>query len=240
MSTSEKDTRLAILQYMQKAQRAEHRVNLLGRPYQRGNLEIDLDVTFTPEERATAGRCLAWLEDRGYIEPTYNDVGDPLNWLQITERGRQALSAGLLDALDTLLSQIDPGLLQMRHGAWSALAAQSPDSLQQAAHSMRELLRMVLERLAPREVVAQAEWHREGRVTRKEQVRWILEERGQYSQSTASVIDASCELVDALYARLSGIAHHGIQADLLQQVSRLMRTAENALEELLSSANGTK
>lgn len=36
----------------------EHRINMIGRPYQEGRLELPGDLEFGDEERVLAGRCL--------------------------------------------------------------------------------------------------------------------------------------------------------------------------------------
>ncbi|MBV8878872.1 MAG: toll/interleukin-1 receptor domain-containing protein [Planctomycetaceae bacterium] len=69
-----------------------NRTNLVGRPYQPGEVENHLKVRFTPEERALAIRSLRELEDSGLVIPTYRDVIAPADWLVLSQEGRAALA----------------------------------------------------------------------------------------------------------------------------------------------------
>jgi hypothetical protein len=55
----------------------------------------------------------------------------------------------VVDRLDEHLMSLDPGFVNMRRGAWDALASSNPDRCRHAAISHRELFRRVLQRLAP-------------------------------------------------------------------------------------------
>jgi serine/threonine protein kinase len=70
------------------------RVNVIGRPDQRGNLEIKLNVDFTPEERAFAGSILRDLEVQRLIIPTYADMISPTEALKITDAGLKVIKSG--------------------------------------------------------------------------------------------------------------------------------------------------
>ena len=127
-------------------------------------------------------------------------------------------------------------VLEKRHGAWSAYTAGTPHSLQQAAHSARELITKTLHSLSPdEEVVGRFNLSKIGDIERKHRVRYVLRERtGRVSKSTAKVIEDSCNLVDSLYARLSAVAHDGNSIDPARRdVESLIRTTEDALRNLL-------
>jgi hypothetical protein len=117
-----------------------------------------MGATFSPEERAAAHRALGELEDAELVAATHADLVAPFDWLEITEAGRRALERGTLDELDEWLHEIDPHLINIRQGAWAAVYSSQPDTIRQAAHSGRELIRQVLERLGPDEEVRRAEW----------------------------------------------------------------------------------
>jgi len=70
-----------------------NRTNVLGRPYQPGDLERHLNRTFTIEERARADRLMRQLESEGLLVPTHRDLISPGDWLIITAKGRKALAA---------------------------------------------------------------------------------------------------------------------------------------------------
>lgn len=80
--------------YGEQKDKSLFRINVIGRPYQRGNLETKLDVDLTPEERAFTGSVLRDLEQHRLIIPTYADVISPTEALKITEAGLQAVKKG--------------------------------------------------------------------------------------------------------------------------------------------------
>ena len=58
-----------------------HKISLLGRPFQLGELERALGGSaFTPNERASADRAFEELKRDGYIRPTFSDLAEPENW----------------------------------------------------------------------------------------------------------------------------------------------------------------
>lgn len=83
------------------APRLAHKMNLIGRPYQAGELEGALKITFTPEMRADAARAFDELKQHGFIVPTYDDLVDPENWVVITEAGMDYLNGALQDQVET-------------------------------------------------------------------------------------------------------------------------------------------
>ncbi len=141
--------KVALLECFGSRNEHQHRGNVLGRPSQRGALEHQLGVTFTTEERNAAHRALTELETAGLIQATHQDAIEPFNWLEISPAGKRALERHVLDVLDYRLLAIDPHLIEIRDGAWSAAYSAQPDATRQAAHSGRELIRQVLDRLAP-------------------------------------------------------------------------------------------
>jgi hypothetical protein len=124
---------------------------VLGKPYTPGELETDweLNTTFSSDERNEARKALEELVAGDFIRPTMSDMMVPDDWLEITEKGRTALTRNALDELDEVLLVIDSHLVEIRRGAWSALASNHPDSLRQAAHSGRELIDQTLKAGAP-------------------------------------------------------------------------------------------
>jgi DNA-binding PadR family transcriptional regulator len=113
-------------------------------------------VTLTNEERGAAYRALRELEDAGLVAPTVADLVSPFDWLELTDAGRRAVERHALDELDRWLQDVYPPLVDIRDGAWSAVYSSQPDALRQAAHSGRELIRQVLDRLAPDDEVHRA------------------------------------------------------------------------------------
>lgn len=229
------DLKFALLKCFNRGSGHQNRVNVLGRPYQKGALEHELEVKLTPRERGQASRCLRELEDDDLLRATHSDLANPLDWLEITASGRRALERKALDDLDCHLQLIAPGLTEIRHGAWSAASSHEPDSIRQAAHSARELITKVLHNLAPDAEVRKAPWFgNEDRVTRRHRIRLIMEKKqGRVSNSTLPVVETACELVENLYTRFSAVAHHAEPSTLRDQVVRMIRTSEDVLEDIL-------
>lgn len=217
------DMRTAILRIYARDGKS-HKINVLGRPYQAGALEAALGVKFDTEQRASAARAFSELLSSSLLQPTYDDIADPENWLVITEKGKNALSTGTFDRLDGALNELSPSFVTMRRGAWATSLSVGVDAPRQAAHSGRELLAQVLRHLAPD--VSYGE-----RLTRKERVRMAIKQRPSGTSGTdVEVIEHAASLVDSLYNKLSGIAHGpGGRAE----VNVLLRMVDLILELLL-------
>jgi hypothetical protein len=114
-------------------------------------------------------------------------------------------------ALRDMLSHLDPAFVEMLDGSETALQAGFPDSLSQAAHSMRDLYEQVIETLAPSEVVSQQPWfaptpEARGRVFQKIRLKFILP--GPITQVDDTLIDqldeeagAAKDILDLCIAR---------------------------------------
>ncbi len=144
------------------------------------------------------------------------------------------------DLLDKLLSNIDPNFTNIRKGAWQTLRSDSPDSLRQAFHSMRELVREVFEQIAPDSQVQATPWYRKpdsgAPVTRKQRVRFALSGNSEdYSQSNMQTLIDFWQIiddgVDTIYAQLSSIAH----GKRTQTAEAYLHIAENLLILVLSN-----
>lgn len=93
-----------------------------------------------------------------------------------------------ITALDGKLKTINPNLVEIRKGAWSALHSESPDRYRQSIASSRELLNQTINALT------------DGK-TRKEKVSKIL------GDSDAETVEAVCQLVGSLYSIQSKGTH---------------------------------
>jgi hypothetical protein len=142
-----------------------------------------------------------------------------------------------LDDLDVALRRVNPALCELRHGATSALVSGQPDSIRQAAHSMRELIRQVLDILAPLEDVRaqpnfQPSLESDNGVTRKMRIRHIMRNReAGFSASETDIAETLCLLIDKLYGTLSAEAHRDIRAEQ-RNVKDLIELTETALRRL--------
>ena len=109
-----------------------HKVNVIGRAYPGGgDLSRRLGIELDDETRALAGVAFDELVVSDLIRPDYSDLSDPEKWGRITERGKKALDRNAIDELDEVLLEIDPQLVSLRDGAWSALNSPAPDSTRQ-------------------------------------------------------------------------------------------------------------
>lgn len=221
-----------------KPLRHHHRNNIIGQPLSQGEIERLLKRVLEPAERALAGQLLRELEDAGLARPTYRNVADPANWIEITDAGTAALETGVLDPLDGVLKSIDSHLLQIRRGAWSALRSGQPDSLRQAAHSVRELIDQVLKATAPDEEVRNEPGFRpdpssSSGVTRRMRLRLAMRKyRGTVSDSELDMAVKASDLVLAVDNRLTGLAHSRT-APSREDVKDSLEAAELALRRLL-------
>lgn len=90
MQYSEEQLALEMLNIFAKANKSLFRINILGRPFQEGNLELSLKAKFTDEERALASKVFRLLESDEYIIPTFDDVIAPGEKFKITAIGSDA------------------------------------------------------------------------------------------------------------------------------------------------------
>lgn len=116
------------------------------------------------------------------------------------------------ETFSRLLNSVDPLLEEMRLGAWLTFKGNNPDKIRQAAQSMREVLRQLLNKLAPDGDVRGASWYTEPtkdpKVTRRMKVQYILSgDSGTGSKSTVDFIDSVATAWEMTYSRLSSEAH---------------------------------
>jgi len=126
------------------------------------------------------------------------------------------LPTGTHVLIQSHLEAVDPILEQKRSGAWEALGSGSPDGCAQAAHSMREVLRQLLDKLAPDEQVKKAPWYEKPNsgvtVTRAMRIRYTISGSGVESESSLSFINDLAQAVDSMYSKLSAESHSNRKA----------------------------
>lgn len=232
-----RDMELAILRVLSRTSK-EHKINLIGRRYQRGSLELGLDTTFDQHARELADRAFEALKAKSLICPTYGDLINPELWVEITSAGREALERGALDSLDFALLKISPRLVEVRAGAWEAVSSGRADSLRQAAHSGRELIDQVLKEGAPDEKIKNepsfiANDSSSTGVTRRHRLKYLMKvRRGTESSSSLRIADEAYDLVIAVDDRLKGLSHSRDMPPK-QDIIDALQTAEVALRALL-------
>jgi hypothetical protein len=121
------------------------------------------------------------------------------------------------ETIDSLLTGIDLMLQKKRQGAWQTFNGESKDRISQAMHTMREVLRQLLDVLAPEEEIPKAPWYKKPSkgtpVTRKMRVRYAIAGTNcEVSVSTLNLITSLADTVENTYAKLSAEAHRQDQA----------------------------
>jgi hypothetical protein len=213
-------------------------MNLIGRGSLQGDLERHLDVRFRSQHRELVDRAFEQLKADGLIRSTYDDLVDPESWVEITAAGRQALQRQCFDELDQALSRINPVLVELRDGAWSAVISNRPDSLRQASHSARELIAQALKDGAPDDVVKGMEGFvpdptSKTGITRRHRLKYLMAtHRGTVSNSELHVVEEAYDLVVAADNRLKALAHSRA-APSPDEVRDSLQAAEIALRRLL-------
>jgi len=114
--------------------------------------------------------------------------------------------------VQSFLESIDPELELKRLGAWEALNSNRPEGRVQATHSMREVLRLLLDRLSPAEKVQKTIWYKKpdsgASITRAMKIRYaIAGDSNEISESTFSLIRDMSATVESMYAKLSSQSH---------------------------------
>ncbi len=230
--------KFAILQCLASGRGHQHKFNLIGKGYSPGGLESALGLQLDSAQRHLAVIAFNELEHAGLIRPTYTDLVNPEEWVEITDSGRQALERRHLDALDAALDGIAANLIEIRAGAWAAVSSGRPDALRQAAHSARELIDQTLKVGAPEEAIIASPWFSPDKssgsgVTRRHRLRYLMQaHRGNPSDSELKVAEQACELVLATDDRLKAIAHSR-NAVAVSDVRDALIAAEIALRRVL-------
>lgn len=207
------DMMMALLRVYGRADRSLHIGNVIGRPYQEGDLEREMHEygSFQIEERAQAMRCASELLEAGLLVPTYRDLSAPDQWIVITDAGRAALAHGAIDALDAALFALSPQFVDMRRGALRAANSTLPDTLRQAAHSGRELVSQVLKLVSSDEEVKKQHWYNPSKpdlVSRRDRYKTAILKRGRgWSESDLQIALKAGDLMEAQHVKLSATAH---------------------------------
>lgn len=183
---------------------------------------------------------LSKLEELGCItsKRLREGIGDNIFYLKLSESERPSA----LPSLRAFLTKLDPQLERRRSGAWQTLQSATDDRHSQAATSMREVLRELLEKLAPDKDVMRAPWYdkpKEGTpVTRAMRVRYALTGiSNSLSGSRLRQVNALADAADATYARLSSEIHKGVASQ--DKAARAYLTACESVMELIVAERET-
>lgn len=155
-----------------------------------------------------------------------------------TTNSLATLSTHTTMLVQSFLENIDPELELKREGAWEAIESNRPDARAQASHSMREVLRLLLDKLGPTEAVIRAPWYRKPKsgapVTRAMRIRCALAGMSDVaSESTLSLVTDLAAAVDSMYAKLSAESHSDKQ--VTATATRMYLSACEAVIGLIAS-----
>ena len=235
---SSSDLKLLILKLLAKYDQSRAKYDIVGKPYTPGFLEQELHTEFTWEQRNRARIAVEELVQDDLLRPPMSDLVYPDDFLLITEKGRAAVVRNALDALDEVLLGIDPHLVEIRRGAWSAIYSKHPDAHRQAAHSARELIDQTLKTGAPNDVITSqpgfvADKSSKDGVTRRMRIRYLMtKHRGQASETDIEIAEKAADLVMAIDKRLMA-ASHARSSPPEQEVRDALISAEVALRNVL-------
>lgn len=197
-----------------------------------------LNLQFDGGQRHLADQAFEQLKTAGQIRPTYTDLIDPVSWVEITDAGRDAFARECLDDLDTALYRVGTHLIEVREGAWSALASGNPDSLRQASHSARELIDQTLKQGAPDAMIRQMPTFTPdptstSGITRKHRLKYLMASyRGRVSESDLHLFEKAYELLEVTSTRLTAASHTRNALDT-QNVRETLTLAETMLRYVL-------
>lgn len=232
------EIKFAILKLFAMSGQPRNRINLIGRPPGRGEIETYLNLDFDEPTRHLANQAFHELIKASLILPTYSDIAVPDDWAKITSSGKKALESRVLDELDAGLAKIDPHLVEVRRGAWAALETGLPDSLRQAAHSGRELIDQTLKLAAPdSEITSRRGFVPDATsssgITRVMRLKLIMKKfKNSVSASDLKIAESACELMLAIQNKLTATAHSRVEPKA-EDVRMLLSSAELALAKIL-------
>lgn len=137
------------------------------------------------------------------------------------------------EAIANFLISVNPDLDKKRQGAWDAFRGSSRDKLPQAAHSMREVLRLLIDQLAPDTQVEKASWYKKPKkgdgITRAMKIRYTLSgSLSQRNRNDEGLILGLVDVVNAAYAKLSTEAHT-LPTSLPEKVKVVLETCEHII-----------
>jgi len=186
---------------------------------------------------STAGSAIylgAGIEKRFLsIEPTYKPVLTDFEPKRLTSREE------LFEELKSVLDTLGKEFVVMLQGSEIALGLTNPDSLSQAAHSMRDCFQQLLEQLAPSKVVESQPWYKAtpgapGGISRRSRLRYMLYGSGENVDEQAIkqldvLTDIAKNSLDLCIAR----AHDHDQSLTREEVLLAIDQGRNALLHVL-------
>ena len=177
-----------------------------------GDVEHSRFVFALPTTDGSSGTAIylgASIESRFQsIEPEYKAI------LAKSELSRLTSRDALFQELKSALAAFGEGFTTTLDGSEAALGTNTPDSLHQASHSMRDCFQQLIEYLAPSKVVKSQPWFEPtdgapGGVSRRSRLKYMLYGTGEnVDESTLQQLDVLSEIakesLDLCMARAHG------------------------------------
>jgi hypothetical protein len=140
------------------------------------------------------------------------------------------------EELDVLLDRFRKGLSARRRGAWDAFYSSSQDALPQAAHSMRDILALLVSQMGSNEMVLACAWFdRSKEPTLSDRVRLLLFGPSERHVETSEIVAATAEISEFVTedGQLKQIAH-GSKSFSRERTKISMEKTEELLYLILS------
>lgn len=139
-------------------------------------------------------------------------------------------------AITTELLDIDPDLDARWRGALFAFSPVNPDAARQFCTSAREVFARILDTNAPDQIVLAAEPNvkltDDGRVQRREKIRYCLSRSGQESNELAAFVEEDVNEVMELFKLFNPATHGEAGAYDYVQLGRIETRVEGAIQFL--------
>jgi DNA-binding PadR family transcriptional regulator len=228
---------MAILEILSEKKEGELPL-IIGRQYEKGDLEYRLKMTLSDEEKSFIGKVIEEMKVDKLIRPTYKHLSNPEKWVEITEAGRRALERRAIDDLDEALRVITPKLGDIRQELHYISTLETLDAIRQISRSAREVIEEVFNYLAPvEEMRAEPDFQPSKEafsgITRRMRIQYSLKKRPSgFSDSDLKLVNNFCERIDSIYNKsLEGVLRpaHQLQKD----IGDLMALIETVLRKLL-------
>jgi hypothetical protein len=227
---SDRELQFAILALVRENGRS-HKIRVIGRATQPGELELRLKIVLDGLTRARADYAWEQLRRKQMIMSDYSSTSDPELWVEVTDAGVRAIERHALDDLDEALAKVRPDLVQTRDAAWMALDGAGGPAVSQAANSICELIDHFLRAGEPDANLRGAGWFRpdpgsKTGITRRHRAQWIMEQRhGRFDQDRCAALVAAHDSAEGIKHAPHGKSH--------EDVLHAIQYAEECLRELL-------
>lgn len=183
------------------SQKSKELENKLGTLLTTNGINSIFDSFFSPRTTQTTGSFFSTKPTRTTTTPlkkpapSKKETTEPINSV--------ANTTSTMSYIQSFIESIDPDLEQKRLGTWEALNKNIQDGKVQASHSMREVLRLLLNKISPEEEIQNTAWYKkfatDTNITRAMKIRFaIAGNSNEISESTFNLIKDISAIVDSV------------------------------------------